>query len=232
MTCGPAGDPLERERAVGAPQRRRDRRRRLQRQVPGDHVDPVPGLQQPDRARQPHHTRTDDDRPWPWGESALGTGPVVGDHHGSGAVGDGGLRRSGPRSGGSRGRRSGCPRRRGTPARHRSRPAASPACAAWPPGCGSRSPRRGSRASKLTALPSTAALRCTATRATTPSTYAVQVIRLGTAAVPARAVQVGQREALAGDLGRQPRVHRPLEPVHRPVRGPVAPRRAVRRARA
>ena len=51
------------QRPVRVPERSRDRRRRLQRQVAGEHVDPVPGLEQPDGAGQPDHPGTDHDHP-------------------------------------------------------------------------------------------------------------------------------------------------------------------------
>ncbi len=60
---GPGGDLVRREGAIGVPDRRCHGRRRLAREVPGDHVDPVPGLEQPDRAGQSHDARPDHDHP-------------------------------------------------------------------------------------------------------------------------------------------------------------------------
>ena len=55
--------PLLGEGAVGVPDRGGHGRRGLARQVPGQHVDPVAGLEQPDRAGQADDARADDQDP-------------------------------------------------------------------------------------------------------------------------------------------------------------------------
>ena len=58
---GPPGDLVLRERAVGVPERGRDRRGGLGRQVTGEHVRVVARLAEPDRAGQPDHSGADHD---------------------------------------------------------------------------------------------------------------------------------------------------------------------------
>ena len=59
----PGGDLVPRERQVGVPESGRDARRRLQREVARQDVDPVAGLEQPEGTAEPHDACADHDHP-------------------------------------------------------------------------------------------------------------------------------------------------------------------------
>ena len=63
VAAAPGGDLVLREGEIGVPDRGRDARRRLEREVTSEHVDPVAGLEQPEGAAEADDPGADDDHP-------------------------------------------------------------------------------------------------------------------------------------------------------------------------